>query len=71
MYNINKILFIIISNFQLDKDGFVVLEDFLQPAECDELVAAGIELTKEIQNATQKSVFSAILDNPVSKTNIL
>ncbi|CAH4038694.1 phytanoyl-CoA dioxygenase domain-containing protein 1 [Pieris brassicae] len=53
--------------YQLDRDGFAVLEDFLRPAECDELVAAGIELTKQIHDGTHRSVFSANLENPATK----
>ncbi|CAH0746172.1 unnamed protein product [Diatraea saccharalis] len=46
-----------ISN-QLEQDGYAVIEDFLRPAECDELVAAGIELTKNISDTDQKTTFS-------------
>ncbi|XP_022124441.1 phytanoyl-CoA dioxygenase domain-containing protein 1 [Pieris rapae] len=52
---------------QLERDGFAVLEDFLRPAECDELVAAGIELTKQIQDGAHRTVFSASSFNPASK----
>ncbi|CAK1554750.1 unnamed protein product [Leptosia nina] len=52
---------------QFDRDGYVVLEDFLRPAECDELASAGIELTKQIQDSSQRSVFSASSENPAVK----
>ncbi|XP_072931277.1 phytanoyl-CoA dioxygenase domain-containing protein 1 [Epargyreus clarus] len=43
---------------QLDQDGYVVLEDFLRPAECDELLAAGVELAMQAHENDQKCVFS-------------
>ncbi|CAG4942474.1 unnamed protein product [Colias eurytheme] len=45
---------------QLEQDGYVVLEDFLKPAECDELVAAGLEITQQIDENSRKSVFSTV-----------
>ncbi|CAG9558026.1 unnamed protein product [Danaus chrysippus] len=50
-------------NQQLDRDGYVVLEDFLRPAECDELVAAGIEMTKQSQDTSHKAIFSTTENN--------
>ncbi|CAH2265900.1 jg190 [Pararge aegeria aegeria] len=44
----------------MEQDGYVVLEDFLRPAECEELVAAGLELTKQAPDSTEKSIFSTI-----------
>ncbi|XP_059059802.1 phytanoyl-CoA dioxygenase domain-containing protein 1 [Achroia grisella] len=43
---------------KLDEDGYLVLEDFLRPAECDELKAAGEELTQNLPDEGQKSLFS-------------
>lgn len=43
---------------QLEQDGYVVLEDFLRPAECDELLKAGLELTQNIPE-TDKATFSS------------
>ncbi|XP_023949049.1 phytanoyl-CoA dioxygenase domain-containing protein 1 isoform X1 [Bicyclus anynana] len=45
---------------QLEQDGYVVLEDFLRPAECDELAAAGRELAQQAAHAADKSVFSTL-----------
>ncbi|XP_041987309.1 phytanoyl-CoA dioxygenase domain-containing protein 1 [Aricia agestis] len=45
---------------QLDRDGYVVLEDFLRPAECDELRATGLELTKQAAEIEDRAVFSTI-----------
>ncbi|XP_045783723.1 phytanoyl-CoA dioxygenase domain-containing protein 1-like [Maniola jurtina] len=45
---------------QLEQDGYVVLDDFLRPAECDELVAAGLELTNQASDCTEKCIFSTI-----------
>lgn len=42
----------------MDQDGYVVLEDFLRPAECEELYAAGLELTKNVPE-TEKATFSS------------
>ncbi|XP_073950994.1 phytanoyl-CoA dioxygenase domain containing 1 [Choristoneura fumiferana] len=36
---------------QLEQDGYAVLEEFLRPAECDELFAAGLELTKKLPDS--------------------
>lgn len=36
----------------------MVLEDFLRPAECDELMAAGVDLTKNLPDGEQRAVFS-------------
>ncbi|KAI8430619.1 hypothetical protein MSG28_000830 [Choristoneura fumiferana] len=35
----------------LEQDGYAVLEEFLRPAECDELFAAGLELTKKLPDS--------------------
>ncbi|XP_026331838.1 phytanoyl-CoA dioxygenase domain-containing protein 1 [Hyposmocoma kahamanoa] len=43
---------------QLDREGYVVLEDFLRPAECDELMAAGLELTKNLPDSEERAIFS-------------
>ncbi|XP_068632873.1 phytanoyl-CoA dioxygenase domain-containing protein 1 [Battus philenor] len=43
---------------RLDKDGYVVLEDFLRPAECDELVSAGLNFTKEVADTNPKPIFT-------------
>ncbi|XP_053624303.1 phytanoyl-CoA dioxygenase domain-containing protein 1 [Plodia interpunctella] len=43
---------------QLETDGYVVLEDFLRAAECDELKSAGVELTKAIPDGQDRIVFS-------------
>ncbi|KAJ2954510.1 hypothetical protein O0L34_g2793 [Tuta absoluta] len=43
---------------RLDEDGYVVLEDFLLPAECDELVAEGLNLTKNLPDTDHLSIFS-------------
>ncbi|XP_050360441.1 phytanoyl-CoA dioxygenase domain-containing protein 1 [Nymphalis io] len=45
---------------QLEQDGYVVLEDFLRPAECDELLAAGLELTKQAPDSDDKTIFSTL-----------
>ncbi|XP_026500706.2 phytanoyl-CoA dioxygenase domain-containing protein 1 [Vanessa tameamea] len=45
---------------QLEEDGYVVLEDFLRPAECDELLAAGLELTKQAPDSDDKTIFSTL-----------
>ncbi|KAJ0183678.1 hypothetical protein K1T71_000101 [Dendrolimus kikuchii] len=43
---------------QLAQDGYVILEDFLRPAECEELLAAGLELTKNVPES-EKATFSS------------
>ncbi|KAG6452496.1 hypothetical protein O3G_MSEX007659 [Manduca sexta] len=43
---------------QLEQDGYVVLQDFLRPAECDELIAAGLELTKNAADSDKRAIFS-------------
>ncbi|XP_045458653.1 phytanoyl-CoA dioxygenase domain-containing protein 1 [Melitaea cinxia] len=48
---------------QLEEDGYVVLEDFLRPAECDELRNAGLELTKQALESEDKAVFSTLENN--------
>ncbi|XP_038216624.1 phytanoyl-CoA dioxygenase domain-containing protein 1 [Zerene cesonia] len=56
---------------QFQRDGYVVLEDFLRPAECDELVAAGIEITKQIDENARKSVFTTVKDQENRDTYFL
>ncbi|KOB71652.1 hypothetical protein OBRU01_13391 [Operophtera brumata] len=43
---------------KLDTDGYVVMEEFLWPEECDELSDAGLEFTTELPDADQRTVFS-------------
>ncbi|XP_013189323.1 phytanoyl-CoA dioxygenase domain-containing protein 1 [Amyelois transitella] len=43
---------------QLETDGYVILEEFLRPAECDELKSAGEELAKNIPDDENRAVFS-------------
>ncbi|KAI5636979.1 phytanoyl-CoA dioxygenase (PhyH) domain-containing protein [Phthorimaea operculella] len=43
---------------RLNEDGFVVLEEFLLPAECDELRAAGLELANNVPDTDHPSVFA-------------
>ncbi|CAH2035364.1 unnamed protein product, partial [Iphiclides podalirius] len=45
---------------QLDQDGYVVLEDFLLPTECDELVAVATDFTKEVADTNPKPIFSTV-----------
>ncbi|XP_014369840.2 phytanoyl-CoA dioxygenase domain-containing protein 1 [Papilio machaon] len=45
---------------QFEQDGYVVLEDFLRGPECDELVEAGIELTKQAAEIDPKPIFSTV-----------
>ncbi|XP_063372773.1 phytanoyl-CoA dioxygenase domain-containing protein 1 [Cydia amplana] len=42
---------------QLERDGFAVVEGFLRDAECEELAAAGLELTRHLPDAPP-TVFS-------------
>ncbi|XP_026758592.2 phytanoyl-CoA dioxygenase domain-containing protein 1 [Galleria mellonella] len=43
---------------KLEEDGYVVIEDFLRPAECDELKAAGMELTQNLPEEGKRALFS-------------
>ncbi|CAG4962265.1 unnamed protein product [Parnassius apollo] len=45
---------------QLEQDGYVVLEDFLRPAECDELVQVALEFTKQVADTNPKPIFSTV-----------
>ncbi|XP_063371712.1 phytanoyl-CoA dioxygenase domain-containing protein 1-like [Cydia amplana] len=40
-----------VERLQLERDGFAVVEGFLRDAECAELVAAGLELTRHLPDA--------------------
>ncbi len=43
---------------QFDRDGYVVLEDFLTPAETEALRAAGDSLARNVPQEERKSVFA-------------
>nr|XP_021184878.2 phytanoyl-CoA dioxygenase domain-containing protein 1 homolog [Helicoverpa armigera] len=45
---------------QLEQDGYTILEDFLRPAECDEMLEAGRELTKSIPSKEDRVIFSTV-----------
>lgn len=45
---------------KLERDGYVVLEDFLRPAECDEMIEAGTELTFNLPNKEERVIFSSV-----------
>ncbi|XP_035430850.1 phytanoyl-CoA dioxygenase domain-containing protein 1 homolog [Spodoptera frugiperda] len=45
---------------KMQEDGYVVLEDFLSPSECDEMVAAGTEFTKNLPPKEQRIIFSTV-----------
>ncbi|KAJ8668679.1 hypothetical protein QAD02_010342 [Eretmocerus hayati] len=45
---------------QLDKDGFVVLEDFFKPEEVDELKGAGEELTLNLPSEQDRKIFNTV-----------
>lgn len=45
---------------QLEQNGYVVLEDFLRPAECDELLEAGKELAKNLPDKEERTVFTSV-----------
>ncbi|XP_063838151.1 phytanoyl-CoA dioxygenase domain-containing protein 1 [Ostrinia nubilalis] len=53
---------------QFEQDGYVVLEDFLRPAECDEIKAAGIELAKNVPETEQKTVFATTNEQDIQRT---
>lgn len=55
-----EFLIILIFLFQFEQDGYVVLEDFLRGPECDELVEAGLELTKQAAEIDPKPIFSTV-----------
>lgn len=45
---------------QLQRDGYVVLEDFLKPEEVDELKACGEEFTTNLPPEHKRKVFSTV-----------
>ncbi|CAB3259045.1 unnamed protein product [Arctia plantaginis] len=45
---------------QLEQNGYVVLEDFFRPAECDEMLEAGKELAKNLPSKEQRVVFTSV-----------
>ncbi|XP_026746083.1 phytanoyl-CoA dioxygenase domain-containing protein 1 homolog [Trichoplusia ni] len=45
---------------EFDKNGFVVLENFLRPSECDEMVEAGLEFTKNLPSKEERVIFSTV-----------
>lgn len=44
----------------MDEDGFVVIKDFLTPSECDKMVAAGLDFTKNLPPKEQRNVFTTV-----------
>ncbi|VVD05972.1 unnamed protein product [Leptidea sinapis] len=52
----------------MERDGYVVLENFLRGNECDELKSAGLELTKQIPDVAERSIFST---KETSKTQLV
>lgn len=52
---------------QFNKDGYVVLEDFLSAQEIEKLKSAGKELTRDLENDKPKVVFSVENQTPESK----
>ncbi|CAH0703746.1 unnamed protein product [Spodoptera exigua] len=45
---------------KMDNDGFVVLKDFLTPSECDDMVKAGVDFTKNLPPKEQRIVFTTV-----------
>lgn len=45
---------------QIQKDGYVILEDFLRPEEVDELKACGEEFTNNLPPENQRKVFNTV-----------
>ncbi|KAF9419112.1 hypothetical protein HW555_004283 [Spodoptera exigua] len=44
----------------MDNDGFVVLKEFLTPSECDDMVKAGVDFTKNLPPKEQRIVFTTV-----------
>lgn len=42
---------------QFNREGYIVLDDFLRPAECEELIKTGVELAKD-QPETDRTIWS-------------
>ncbi|KAJ8737511.1 hypothetical protein PYW08_000106 [Mythimna loreyi] len=45
---------------QVEQDGYAVLEEFLHPAECDDMLQAGLEFTKNIPGKEDRIIFSTV-----------
>ncbi|XP_075991043.1 phytanoyl-CoA dioxygenase domain containing 1 [Anticarsia gemmatalis] len=45
---------------QLERDGYVILEDFLSRAECDELLDAGRDLARNLPSKHQRTIFTSV-----------
>ncbi|KAF9798927.1 hypothetical protein SFRURICE_019709, partial [Spodoptera frugiperda] len=48
------------SSRPMNEDGFVVIKDFLTPSECDKMVAAGLDFTKNLPPKEQRNVFTTV-----------
>jgi len=45
---------------KFQKDGYVILEDFFQPEEIEELRACGEEFTNKLPPESERKIFSTI-----------